>query len=520
MSRSSAILRNIASNWVGFFVNAVVTLALTPFVLHELGEARYGIWILTSSIIGYYGFLDLGFRAGVTQYLTRYLALRDYESASDCLSSAVTALSLPGTLMIALSFGTAYAAPHMFSLPPGTEQEAFWCILVVGISSAVQCVCSPFAAIFTAKQRFDLSNLIGIGTRLLTAGGIVASLMMGYGLVGVSVAFSGANVIDYLIRWRVSGSLAPELQVSWRRSSIARLREIFSFGAWNFLISINYYVYQYVPNILIGGFMPIAAVGHYALATGLSRQMNSVLSPVSQVVYPAATELHVQDDLGGLERLYHKVSRLMMLVTIPVVMGAMFWAGDFYRLWIGEKYISGTQFDSVALVFQILSISTVTCYFSSVAQQILMGAGRVQLVAKALILGSAINLTFSLLLIRPFGLVGVALATVIASVVVDMIAMPLMVQRVLGLSAAAFLRNSCMRPVVAGLLQVIAMVAVRFIGPAENFVQLAFQGMVAGVASAVVLFGVGLTWEERQRFLGQPLGRFWKKRMAVEAVDS
>ena len=53
---------------------AAITLLLTPFVLRELGTGRYGIWILTSSIIGYYGFLDLGFRAGVTQYLTRYLA--------------------------------------------------------------------------------------------------------------------------------------------------------------------------------------------------------------------------------------------------------------------------------------------------------------------------------------------------------------------------------------------------------------------------------------------------------------
>ena len=52
--------------------------------------------------------------------------------------------------------------------------------------------------------------------------------------------------------------------------------------------------------MLIGAFMPIAAVGYYALATGLSRQVNSILSPVPQVVYPAAAELHAQNDLGRL----------------------------------------------------------------------------------------------------------------------------------------------------------------------------------------------------------------------------
>jgi O-antigen/teichoic acid export membrane protein len=55
VSLSSSILRNIASNWAGYAVNAAVTLVLTPFVLHQLGDARYGVWVLTSSIVGYYG---------------------------------------------------------------------------------------------------------------------------------------------------------------------------------------------------------------------------------------------------------------------------------------------------------------------------------------------------------------------------------------------------------------------------------------------------------------------------------
>jgi len=520
VSRSAVILRNVASNWVGFAVNAAVTLVLTPYVLRELGVARYGVWILTSSFIGYYGFLDLGFRAGITQYLTRYLASRDYEKASDCLSSSVVVLSLLGVVMTILSIGGAYAAPYLFELPAGMAHEAFWCILIYGICSAVQCVLSPFSAIFTAKQRFDLANVIGIVTRLLTAGGIFAVLKTGQGLIGVSVAYCGVNVIEYLVRWKVSCRLVPELEVSWRRSNLARLREIASFGGWNFLISVNFFIYQYVPNILIGAFMPIAAVGHYALATGLSQRLNSVLSPVPQVVYPAATELHVQDDLRALENLYHKASRLMILVMIPVVLMAAFWANDFYRLWIGEKYLSGDPFQSVAVIFQILLIGTVTCFSSSVAQQIIMGTGRVRLVSTLLIIGSILNLSFSLILIRSFGLAGVAIATVIASVAIDMIAMPLMLQRVLGFSATAFIRNACMRPIAAGLLQAIIMVCIKLTGHAGNFIHLVLQGTLAVVGSAAVLLIVGLTREERHRFLFEPMRRISKSRLAIEPVDS
>jgi len=511
VSRSATILRNIASNWAGFAVNAVVTLVLTPYLLHRLGVARYGIWILTSSIIGYYGILDVGFRAGVTQYLTRYLAVRDFRRASECISTAVAALSALGAVMVLLSVAAAWLAPDLFGFPTDVRHEAFWCILIVGVTSALQFVFAPFPALFIATQRFDLANLIGVATRLMSATGIVIALRMDGGLIGVSAVTFGVNTIDYLLRWRVATRLVPELEVSGRHVEPGRLREIGSFGLWNFLISVNTYVYTYVPNLLVGAVLPVTAVGHYALATGLSRQVNSVLSPVGAAVYPAATTLHVRGDMSGLERLYHDGSRLMMLAMIPTVLGACFWANDFYRLWIGERYVVAGPFESVAVLFQILLLSVITCYVSSIAQQILTGAGHVRQVAQALFLGSLINFGLSLALVRPFGLAGVATATVCASVVVDLIVMPWMLQRIVGLSVAGFLRHSCVRPALAGALQALLMAGVRVDGRAGTWLQLLLQGAVAGVGAMAIALSVGVTRAERQRFVYGPLARLLKR---------
>lgn len=518
MSRAATILRNVASNWIGFVVNAAVTLALTPYVLHHLGTGRYGIWVLSASIIGYYGLLDLGFRAGVTQYLTRYMAAGDDVKASEVMSSAVAALGILGVVLFALSIGAAYLAPYYFNLSPDMEHEAFWCILIVGSSSAIQFALQPYTSIFTALQRFDLANLIGVATRLLTATGIVITIKMGYGLIGVAAAACSTSVIDYLIRWYFAHRLAPQLEVSRRRASLARLREIGSFGGWNFLISLNAYVYQHVPNLLIASLMPIAAVGYYALATGLSRQVNSVLSPVGQVIYPAAASLDVQGDRRGLERLYHDGSRLMMLAMIPVVLIAAFWAEPFYRLWIGEKYVLGSAFQPVPLLFQILLLSTIT-NFSNIGAQILSGAGRVRLVAAALICGSGLNLTISLYLIGSYGLVGVAVATVIASVLVDFIAMPFLLQWALGLPVKEYLRRACLRPIAAGLVQASLIGGIRFSGAPLDWLHLVLQGAMAGLVSAIVVTFIGITADERQRYVIQPLRRLWKRRGEIRGAS-
>jgi O-antigen/teichoic acid export membrane protein len=516
MSRASVILRNVASNWLGFAINAGVTLVLTPFILHQLGTSRYGIWILTSSIIGYYGMLDIGFRAGVTQYLTRYMAAGDYGKASECLSSAVAVLGSLGMVMFGLSVGAAFLAPRLFHLPAGLEREAFACILIVGSSSALQFALQPYTSVFTATQRFDLANAIGVVTRLLTAGGIAVALYLGYGLVGVSAATCAASAVDYIVRWRVARRLAPQLELSRALASWRRVREIGSFGAWNFLTSINAFVYQHVPNMLIGLTLPIAAVGHYALATGLTRQINAVLSPVPQVIYPAAAELHVRGDRGGLERLYHDGSRLMLLAMISVVLPAAFWAKDFYRLWIGNAYLTGVPFQSVAVLFQILLISVVTDHSSSIAGQILVGSGRVRTLAIALIVASCINVTLSVLLMRYYGLAGLAMATVAASAIIDLIAIPLLVQKFLGLSALTFLRRSCGRPLAVAALLSAFLFGLRTVASPTDWRELFAIGVVTGIATLVTVLVFGVSAEERQRFLIQPLRRRW----AVEPVPN
>jgi len=499
VSRSAIILRNVASNWAGFAINAAVTLLLTPFVLHALGSARYGVWILTSSIIGYYGLLDLGFRDGVTQYLTRYLALRDYQRARGCMSTAVAVMGCVGSLILVLSIAAAWFAPRMFHLPDGMEREAFWCILIVGVSSAFQFGLQPFTSVFTATQRFDLANAIGVGTRLLTAAGIVIALKSGYGLIGVSVVTCGVSVVDYLIRWQVAHRLAPELSVSWAGVSRERVREIGAFGAWNFLISMNGIVYQNVPSLLIGMMLPIAAVGHYALAMGLIRQINSILSPVPQVLYPTAAGMYAKGDKAGLERLYHDGTRLMQLILFSIVLISGFWATDFYHLWVGDNYLTGTPFHSVALVFRVLLVSIALNYSTTIASYMLIASGRVKSVALALVTSSVVNFTLGFMLIPRFGLVGVALGAVAGSVVINLITLPLLVQRALDLRVGRWLVNACARPLAAGVLQLLLIEAIRTVGHPDTWPQLAVRGVLAASGCALIVFAIGITAAERRR---------------------
>jgi O-antigen/teichoic acid export membrane protein len=159
----------------------------------------------------------------------------------------------------------------------------------------------------------------------------------------------------------------------------------------------------------------------------------------------------------------------------------------------------------VALLLQILLLSIATAFISNVGSQILVGAGLVRLVAVALISGSAISFGVALALIPAYGLLGVAAGTVAASVIIDLIVIPWLVQRRMKLSVTNFLRQAAVRPALVCLLDVAALLAIRMTGRPTSWLHLICYGIASVSACAAITLAVGMTAAERQRFLLRPL---------------
>lgn len=127
-------------------------------------------------------------------------------------------------------------------------------------------------------------------------------------------------------------------------------------------------------------------------------------------------------------------------------------------------------------------------------------------------IGSALNLGLSLLLIGPYGLIGIAIATVIASVVIDLVAIPVLLQVKLGLSVADFARSACARPLAVGCLLAVALAGIAGVSrPATTWIELVVQGMCAALAALLLAMGIGIRAEERERFINKPLSRLARR---------
>src|SRR6266702_1711862 len=96
------IIKNVGSSWFALGVNILVGVFLSPFILHRLGDAAFGIWVLIFSLTGYYGIFDFGIRSSIIRYVSKLTAVDNNEGLAKFFNTSLatyTCIGLVATLI-------------------------------------------------------------------------------------------------------------------------------------------------------------------------------------------------------------------------------------------------------------------------------------------------------------------------------------------------------------------------------------------------------------------------------------
>lgn len=504
MSTAAVIARNVLSNWAGFVFQVVITFLLTPYIVSSLGNTYYGIWALIVSLTGYYGLLDLGFSASLTQYVSRYYASKDFKRLNETVSTGFVVLAAVAAVLLVASLGLAFFADRIFQIPVESRHEVQVAILIVGIGAAVQFLFFPYSAVFPATQRFDISNAIGIGSRIAFAVSVYIALHRGYGLIGVSVATTASNIADYLIRLVISHRLLPTLRVSPKLANMARGWELAHFGLWNVIIAGSIRLISYTNAVIIAIFLPPAAITPFALASNLTEYFMRIFIPIGQVFFPVFTEHDARADSASIRALFLNGTRLLSVLALPTGLLAYWFSEEFFSLWIGEAARKG-DYPSAASLFSVLIVASVASAIQRVSYQVLLGTRRLRMMAACFMVEGAANLALSIMWVRPFGLFGIAAGTVIPALVMEAVVFPYLICRLYSITFQEYLLKVYGRAILITFALYPFLVAISFLLRPETWARLAAAGAAATFMVCLLIVFLGISSEERQRFVWGPL---------------
>jgi O-antigen/teichoic acid export membrane protein len=438
--------RSILSNWFGLLVLAASTALLTPVMVHHVGAVDYGVWVLASSVLDYYGLLDLGMRSAMFRYVSMFRGGTLREEVDRTFSSALLLVTATAVLICVLSVGVACLLPRFITVQ-GTSPGAFgWLLLLLGISVAIMFPTRMLATYISAHNRWDLYNAAGIANTVTRAIAIVVVLKLGYGILAIAIATVvvaflslGQHIVFLLLA-------DPRVHVNVSLVTTRRIRELFGFSTRSLLVSFGDYLRFYSDSAVIAAVLNVSLVTPFNVATHLIECFRSIVVAAGGPVFGAMTELdggHRQEEL---QELLLRSARFLALLSILGGVLLIVDGGALLRLWVGNGFASAYPLVAV-LAFG---------YMINLAQHpmllIVIAKGRHGPLGWWSIAEGVVNIVLSIIWGMSHGLLGVAMGTIVPMLFVKIIVQPWYALKAAEMSAWTYVRESLGRPLLVGML--------------------------------------------------------------------
>ena len=443
-SQRRTILRNSLWESSNFAIGSIVALFLTPFIVARLGDSLYGVWEMVVSLTGFLGFADLGIRPAVVHFIAKHEARGDKEAVNRYVNTAFVAFTVAGAVVLAVATLLAFTLPRMWGLAEGFEAQATAAILIVGGGFAVELPFNAFSAVLVGKQRYDILRSISLGMLGVRAALIIAVLSQGWGLVALSLVVVGVTTVSMLLYVIAAFRLEPDLRFAPRMITKASLAKMLRFGGWAMAVIVALQVTWAADPLVIGTAISAAAVTYFAIGFKLAFYAREFLRVMARVLEPASGQMFGRGDTDGIRRLLTRSVRAMLLVAGPIVAYLLVAGEPFIRRWMAEAYANDS-----GRVLRIMTFAVIPAMASAPLMAIHYGTGRVRSLAWLMILEALGNLALSLILVRHWGIEGVAFGTLVPAVIVHGFLLPLGMCRHYEISYLRFLVMTTVGPLLA-----------------------------------------------------------------------
>lgn len=510
--QSVTVVRNVSTRYLAIAAEMIVGLAVLPFNVSHLGKAAYGLWMLTASITAYFSVLDLGYSGAIVRFVAKYRVKRDVRALNEILSTTFFLFVFFGALAYAVAIGLAFGMERLFHLSP--EDARIGRIVLLATSANVACgiAFSVFGGVINGFQRYDLNNVVGAASSVIAAAVNVAVLSAGYGLVELVLATTTVRLLTLWVYRANAYRVFPGLRLRLGLFSRARLREVTTFSVYMALIDWANKLNYSVDALVIGAFFNTSAVAVWSIGQRLAETTQRLTNQINEVLFPAVVGHDAARELERLRSLFVVGTRLSLAMVVPIGGAVILMARPLIYAWVGP------QFDGSVIIVQLLVFTVIVRVASATSTTVLKGAGHHRLLAVTNLITSLVNLTLSIALVRRYGLVGVALGTLMPVCLSSMVILfPTGCRRV-----QLPIRRMAVDALWPALWPAVVMTA--FVLATAPLIGDTLVAVGAEMAAAAIVYGVtflffGISTAERRVYFGNVVDSFNGFRMSSKTVS-
>jgi len=370
----SKIFKNSLFKSGSYFISVLIAFVTTPLFVAKLGIEGYGVYILLTSLVGYYNLLDLGFNQGVTKFVAEFKEKKDFEAVNRSINAAVSVQLFIGLITSALFISFATFIIHFLKINPSFEHQARYGIYACSIGFLLSMISSTLDAALAGLFRYDLSakieSSINVSMNLCLLVLVIAGCNL-LTIIYVNVFFAFASVV---VNFLVVKQQLPTLHITFNFDKIY-FNKIFKFSSFIMLSRVSGVFSNYIVRFVVSYFLGPAAVALYVVPSKLLAAFGGLLSSASNVVFPLASQLNVSDSSEKIKELFYKSARLFSAISVPVMLFIIVFSRQILKLWMGNDFAMSSH-----LVLSVLTLGSLIGAQSTMPNLIITGLGHSKLI--------------------------------------------------------------------------------------------------------------------------------------------
>jgi O-antigen/teichoic acid export membrane protein len=359
MARSKRFTHGVVLGTVGQVITMLSGLWLSPFLLHRLGPAGYGLWIVGAQLLVYLTLMDLG----VVAMLPREVALVRVRPGVAHELPELVARTMRIVLLQTPVVGLAALLLWLF-IPQSWSNVRD----PIGLAAIAFCLLFParlFRAVVDGMQDLAFSNWSYLCAWFVGLAVNVSLVQDGFGLCALPLGWAANQLVDAAVSVTRLRARHPQAWPrTWSIPPNSGIAKQFSRGLWVSVSQIAQVLIYGTDSAVIGRLFGAAAVVPYNCTGKLTSALQNQPQHIMRAAMPGLTEMRVGASREKLAAVTGALSLAMLCASGMVTTVTLAVNPGFVRWWVGGAYYGGALLTVLFALSMLLRHWNITAIFA------------------------------------------------------------------------------------------------------------------------------------------------------------
>lgn len=343
MTTGQRILFNALATYGRTMLAIFLGLFSSRWILAALGEVDYGLMGVVGGILVFITFLNTLSSSATSRFFAFSIGQNDVEETRRWFNTALSFEAIvPVSLVIIGYFAGDYAIDNFLSIPPDRLITSKWVFRLSLITALTTMCCSPFMAMYTAKQNIAEASLWGMGISL-------TSFAFAYTLTRLDgdhwfIFSAGTTLI--VCTFTISQAIRAYRKFAECKIVFAywfnkqRLKEMTAYSCWTLFGGLGGIFYTSGIGIVLNKFFPPllfpSVNASYSVGATITNHTGNISNALMGAFMPEIVSSEGRGDRASVIRQMYRAARLSYIIISIVAIPILFEADFILKAWLGN----------------------------------------------------------------------------------------------------------------------------------------------------------------------------------------